>query len=56
MNPTLESSIISAGVALLVVLIGQVLVPIVRESRGRGEELDWHDIAKEVHSLRGRIA
>jgi hypothetical protein len=31
MNPTLESSIISAGVALLVVLIGQLLVPIIRE-------------------------
>jgi len=31
MSPTLESSLISASVALLVVLIGQVLVPIARE-------------------------
>jgi hypothetical protein len=41
MNPTLESSIISAGVALLVVLIGQVLVPIIRESRGRSRDAKY---------------
>jgi len=41
MNPTLESSIISAGVALLVVLIGQVLVPIIREHFALGRDAKY---------------
>jgi hypothetical protein len=46
MNPTLESSIISAGVALLVVLIGQVLVAIIRER---------HALSRDARYLATRV-